>query len=93
MPAAYRGAAVFIECGQIDARDQHAAGGRRIEPREQRQQRGLAGAGGADDGERLAGSHTRLTSARMVSGPFRARNGFRDIPGLENDLIWHRERP
>ena len=55
--AANGGAAVFIEFREIDAGDQHAAGARRIESREQRQQRGLACAGGADDGQGFAGSH------------------------------------
>jgi len=49
---------VFVEQGYIDAGDQHTARARRIEPREQGQQSGLAGAGGPDDREALAGSHT-----------------------------------
>ncbi len=58
MLAANRRAAIFIEFRQVDARDQHAAGARRIESREQRQQSRFAGAGGADDGQGLAGSHS-----------------------------------
>ncbi len=87
MPAADRGPAVFAEGGQIHARDQHAAGARRIESGEQRQKRGLAGAGSADDGETLAGSHNQAHIGENGERPFRARNGFRYIPGLENDFV------
>ena len=58
MLAANRRPAIFIEFGQIDAGDQHASGARGIESREQRQQRRLARARSADDGQGLAGSHT-----------------------------------
>ena len=51
---AQRRAAVLIERGQLLAVEEHLADARFVEPGEQREQRGLARAGGADDRERLA---------------------------------------
>ena len=55
---------------------EHAAGARRIESREQRQQRGFAGAGSADDGQGLAGSHTEAHIGENGELALRARDGF-----------------
>ena len=85
MLAANGRAAVFVEFGEIDARDQHAAGARRIESREQRQQRGLARARGADDGQGFAGSHTE---AHIGENGERPRRGWRP----SSIHSWLRER-
>ena len=67
-------------------------GARRIEPRQQRQQRRFAGARGADHGERLARSHAEAHIGENGQRPLGARHGFGQIPGFENDLIWHQEQ-
>ena len=92
MLAANGRAPIFIEFGQIDARDQYAAGARRIESREQRQQRGFAGTRGADDGQGLAGSHSDADIGENGEGPIGASHCLRDILGFEYDLILHQER-
>ena len=74
---------------EIGARDQHAAGARGIEAREQRQQRGLARARGADDGQCFAGSHTEAHIGENGEPAFGAGDGLGYILGFENDLILH----
>ena len=56
MRAAQRRAPVFVEREEIVAVDAHAPVGRRVEPREQAEQRRLARARDADDRHRLAGA-------------------------------------
>ena len=87
--AANGGAAVFVEFGQIDAGDQHAAGARRVESREQGQQGGFARAGSADDRQCLAGSHTEAHIGENGELSLGARDGFGYILRFENDLILH----
>ena len=80
---------VFIELGDVDARNQHSTGARRVESCEQCQQRGLAGAGGADDGQCLAGSHTEAHIGENSQLSLGAGDGLGDIFRFENDLILH----
>ena len=44
----------------------HAAGGGRVQPAQQVQQRALARARGADDGQRLAGMHLEVDAAQHL---------------------------
>ena len=43
-------AAILVERREIGARESDPAGSGRVEPRQQRQERGFSGAGSADDG-------------------------------------------
>ncbi len=84
--------AILVEFREIGAGDQHAAGARRVESREQRQQGRLARARLADDGQSLAGSHTEAHIGENGQRPRGAGDRLRYILGFENDLILHQER-
>ena len=58
---------------QVAAVDQHAAGGRRIQPAQQVQERRLSRAAHAQDREKLAAPHLKIdpASARTMAGPTR----------------------
>ena len=74
LPAAERGQRGFVELERILARQPDAAGGRRLERADDRQQRALAGAAGAEDRqvfaapqrERHAGEHAERLARRGI---------------------------
>jgi len=53
--AAHRGAAAAVECGQVDAADDHGSRVRQLEPGQQVQERRLPGSGRPGDGVQPAG--------------------------------------
>jgi hypothetical protein len=57
---AQRGAAVFIQCINVYTIQHYLAGARRVQPRQQAQQSRLAGAGGANDCQRLGLLHGKI---------------------------------
>ena len=77
-------APVFIQQGEVRAREPDLAGGRRIEPGQQREQRGFAGARGADDGDRLAGAIVERHLANNGQQTFRAANLLGEVFSFEN---------
>jgi hypothetical protein len=91
VPPPDRRAPVFVEVGNIHPRDGHAAGGRRIQARQHGEERRFARAGCAHDGQCLAGSHSHADIGENGERALRARYGFGESLGLENNLIWHRE--
>jgi hypothetical protein len=64
VPRAQGRAAVLVEGGEVAAGEAHGSRGRLVEPGEQREQRGLARAGGAHDGHGLA-AHDRERDVRQ----------------------------
>ena len=78
--------------GRVDLRDVlavqlDAAGGRRVEPAHQVQQRALARARGADDGQRLAGAHVEVDAVQhgQVDAAFVEALG--QAAGLQHDAV------
>ena len=65
---------VRLELADVDTVDQHAARGHVEEARHEVEQRGLAGAGGADDRHRLAGAGAEVD---VVAAPAHRRRGRR----------------
>ncbi len=60
---------------------QHDAAGRgALQPGQHHQQAGLSGAGGADQGDRLAGAHLQVDAAQNVDRPGRSRHGQVQVP-------------
>ena len=78
--------ALFVERMDVAAGDLHDAGGRPVETAENLQQRGLAGAGRADDGDAFAGAHREVHALQHleVDGPLAKR--ARDARGFEHDV-------
>ena len=67
---AHRGALVLVDREEVDAVEPDRAVGRRVEPGDDRQQRALARARGADDGHRaLRARRVKSMSWRIVSVP------------------------
>ena len=60
-----------LEAHEVVAGDPHGAGGRPLEPGDHHQQRGLARAARADDGDRFAGRDVDIDALRISTGPAR----------------------
>src|SRR5262249_8524622 len=70
--------------GEVRTRKPHLAGGRRVEPGEEREQRGLARTGGADDRDRFAGRNLERHVMNDGQQTFRAANLLGEVFSLEN---------
>jgi hypothetical protein len=83
---AQRGAPVFVEREQVVAVDPHRSGARRVEPRQQPEQRRLSRSGHADDCDRL--SHADLETNVRENGQFRIAGGnlLAQSGGLDDGL-------
>ena len=79
-------AAVFIELREIGAGEPHVSGSGRIEPREQREQGGLARARRADDRDRLARRDLERNVIDDGQQTFRAANLLCEVFGFENTV-------
>ena len=77
-------AAIFVQLREVRAGEPYLAGCGRIEPREQCEQRGLAGTRGADDRDRLARRDLEGDGANDGQQTFRAANLLGEVFSLEN---------
>ncbi len=73
--------------------DLDLARARRVEPAEDVQQRALAGAGRADDRERLAARTAKLTSLQHFGAQVAFLIGLGDLVGAQDDIVALMGRP
>ena len=93
MPGARRGAAVLVQRRELDAIEPDRALARLVEAGEQRDQRGLAGAGGPDHGDGLAGRDLEADVVQDGQHSLGAGNLLAQTPGFEHCLSVHAPRP
>ena len=85
--AADRGAAIFVEFGQIDARNQDLPLGGRVETGEQREQGRFSRTRGAHDRDGLAGSHRQAHIGENGQRPLGARDDLREIARFQGEPV------
>ncbi len=84
---AQRRALILVQREEIDAADPHRARARRIEPGEEREERRLARARGADHRDRFAGGDLEIDVAQNDEVTRTALHGLADAPGDQNAAV------
>ena len=73
------GQPVFAHGGEVEPVHQHFAGSGAFEAAQHEEQRGLAGAGRADDADRLAAICLKIDAAKNIDGAGAAHEGEANI--------------
>ncbi len=82
------GTAVLVQLGQVGAVQHDMPAGRQVQPGQQRQQRGLAGARRPDHGNRLTGNNPETDVRKNGQSPFRAANLLADVGGCQHHFLF-----